>query len=606
VDTLLFPALSTSQPAKAADLRPISADKAKNSNFSEYMEKKLNAERREGRDLLGASQRAGSSKRTEGRRNAGREDTEEARGNDRDEKSTLSALLYEFVQDLHKMAEDAKEGPGDWTVLMIDQSALEKIAADAGIDGAQLAALRQQLEANGGKVDLADFLSVIARHLESKQEVLAVTVPETDLPFLQILLERMGLSPGQVEKIGEPAVRGDNSLDLAKFLEGLGEFSEGKTTTLSDWEAEQLQDLLAKAGVSEKVQRSLLPELYPQWQGTPQENLELSLSLTRLKNILSDGVANVKEARARFDIPAFLQDLGEIFAQAGFEEKGAGWTPAVQGAISSIYDKLMESVDLSRVQMKKVENSPDAEALGEEEFPEDLLSPETGTKIQADKKDTPRDLAGGTGEKGSGMFSARPAEEDFLSQPAARPEASKVSTSESPFVQAQELSGNHNGNPAQDIKAVQVPRQPPAPPLQQQTFDQISQGVFRGLKNNEHHVILKLHPRELGEVKVEMLVRDEQVALSFSMENSKVKGILEKSMDQFRESLEKQGFVLGECMVSLSHDENGEQAWKQFELAWKKSGLNSTPETLADLSQDVLYLQSRYQKSSPNGIDLFA
>lgn len=606
MDTLLFPGLSTSPPARAADLRPISADKTRSSNFSEYMEKKLNAERREGRDLLGASQRAGSSSRAEGRRSAAREDTAEARGNDRDEKSALSALLYEFVRDLHKMAADAEEGPGDWTVLMIDQSALEKIAVHAGIDGAQLAALRQQLEANDGKMDLADFLSVIARHLENKQEVPAVTVPETDLPFLQLLLERMGLSPGQVEKIGEPAVRGDNSLDLAKFLEGLGEVSEGKITTLTDWEAEQLQDLLAKAGVSEKLQRSLLPELYPQWQGTFRDNPELSLSLERLKNILAEGVANVKEGRAGFDIPAFLQDLGEIFAQAGFEEKGAGWTPAVQGAVSSIYDKLMESVDLSSIQMKKVESHSDGEALGEEEFPEDPGSTETGVRVRAEKNNSLRDLAEGIGGKGKELLSGGPAEEEFASLSAAQGEADKVSATESPVVQVQELPGNNNGGQGQDIKAVQVPRQPPAPPLQQQTFDQISQGVVRGLRNNEHHVILKLHPRELGEVRVEMLVRDEQVALSFSMENSKVKGILESNMDQFRDSLEKQGFVLGECMVSLSHDESGEQAWKQFELAWKKSGTTGTPGTLADLSQDVLYLQSRYHESSPNGIDLFA
>ncbi|MHB8150499.1 MAG: flagellar hook-length control protein FliK, partial [Desulfobulbia bacterium] len=106
--------------------------------------------------------------------------------------------------------------------------------------------------------------------------------------------------------------------------------------------------------------------------------------------------------------------------------------------------------------------------------------------------------------------------------------------------------------------------------------------------------------------KVEMTVRDNQVAVSFSMENSKVKAVLESNLEQFRENMEKQGFALGECMVSLNKDSDSNEAWQQFQAASLEKGAGQRRTTLADLPENILYQRAQPENGRENGVDLFA
>ena len=145
------------------------------------------------------------------------------------------------------------------------------------------------------------------------------------------------------------------------------------------------------------------------------------------------------------------------------------------------------------------------------------------------------------------------------------------------------------------------------PALQQQGFAQLSQGVLQGLRNQEHHLVLKLYPKELGEVKVEMTVRDNQVAVSFAMENSRVKEVLESNLEQFKENMEKQGFALGECMVSLNKNNDSNESWQQSQqMASLEKGAVQRRTTLADLPDDILYQRVQPGTGRESGVDLFA
>jgi flagellar hook-length control protein FliK len=151
---------------------------------------------------------------------------------------------------------------------------------------------------------------------------------------------------------------------------------------------------------------------------------------------------------------------------------------------------------------------------------------------------------------------------------------------------------------------VHIPNLPPG--VQQQSFAQLSQGVLQGLRNQEHHLVLKLYPKELGEVKVEMTVRDNQVAVSFLMENSRVKAVLESNLEQFRENMEKQGFIIGDCMVSLNRDTDSNESWQQFQAASLEKGSGRRLTTLADLPEDIFYQRVQPGNGRESGIDLFA
>jgi len=70
--------------------------------------------------------------------------------------------------------------------------------------------------------------------------------------------------------------------------------------------------------------------------------------------------------------------------------------------------------------------------------------------------------------------------------------------------------------------------------------------------------------------------------------------------------MEKQGFVLDECMVSLNRDSDGNESWQQFQAASQQKGMGRRRATLADLPDDVLYQRALSKNNRESGVDLFA
>jgi len=589
------------------------------SSFYKYVEQKVGSERKQGKNLLGAAARP---KKVAAQQGTGKS---KPSSNDKEDgkqlkDASVAELLALLMQELQKVSKDADAGPGQWSVNISEQGLLQKLANDAGMGDEKISLLLQQMENQDGKLDLNDLLASLTRHFEELDKGVPVTVPETDLPLLETFLSKMGVSPPDVEKIAADGVRGDNTLDLAKFLQDLQDLDidpdNTQTITLTDWEAEQLQDILAKAGVSEQMQRELLPERIPSWLNPAAENKPVQLSLARLQEMLTSGVQEVQDNQPQADLPAFLKDLDALLAKTGFEEKTVGWSPVVHEAVTAIYDKLMESVDPSTVQ---VENAGSSMQKKQEPVQETKADPEKmnmfedqagGPALKADSDTEPQTDGEFAGQSGESSDSADLLEADLAPHQAEEEKPAKPFESNTLAHQMKSLDGGVP--PPNDVKPPPVPPAPRLPfALQQQTLQTITQGVLQGLNDNEHHLVLRLYPKELGEVKVEMLVRDDHVAVSFSMENSKVKETLESHMDQFRHNLEKQGFVLEECMVSVGQQQDdSSDAWRQFESAWKnnKQGGSSVAKmaTLADLPENVLYLRSQAKDGSLNGIDLFA
>ncbi|HIJ91464.1 MAG: flagellar hook-length control protein FliK, partial [Desulfobulbaceae bacterium] len=515
-----------------------------------------------------------------------------------DAASNIAALLGQFVQELQKSAGDQKPGPGEWSFPVPDPELLQKIAKDAGMNESQLASLMEKMKNQDGKLNLGDFLDSFSRHFQALQDEVPVTAPETDLPLLQSFLERLGVPVPEVTKISEAAVRGDNTLDLEKLLAGLQGLSEEGITDITPVEAEQLQDLLADAGVSQQLQRALMPERLPVIEGLVESGPPVTLTLERLKDMLEQAVREVKGNRLQADPLSFLADLQEVLSKSGFETKGPSLSAAVQGSVVSVFEKLMESVDLSKVKVQKeaaaaaglekklaqdkdlfASQEADAAPFLDGEVTEPVVTMDRGFGAAKEGKDAL--VSGELFSENNGVFQPETA---LAAKAESVGHASVVHQAPRPFVH--------------------VPNMPPG--LQQQSFAQLSQGVLQGLRNQEHHLVLKLYPKELGEVKVEMTVRDNQVAVSFAMENSRVKEVLESNLEQFKENMEKQGFALGECMVSLNKDTDSNESWQQYQAASLEKGTGQRRTTLADLPDDIFYQQAQPKNGRESGVDLFA
>ena len=340
------------------------ADQKTGSNFSDYMEKKMAAERRDKSNLLRLQKnKAASTSATDKKTPVAASDSKQ-----KDETAaatTIAALLGQLVQVLQKTAGDQKMGPGEWSFSVPDSELLQKIAKDAGMNESQMSALLEKMKNQDGKLNLADFLASFSRHFQTLQSDAPVTVPETDLPLLESVLERLGVPVPEVSKASEAAVRGDNTIDLQKILAGLKGMPGENITDLTATEAEQLQDILANAGVSQQLQRSLLPERLPVIEGLIKDGPPVTLTLDRLKNMLEQAVQEVKANRLQADPLAFLADLQDVLSKSGFEAKGPSLSSAVQGSVAAVFKKLMESVDLAKVKVEQGVKTQQGSAFAE-------------------------------------------------------------------------------------------------------------------------------------------------------------------------------------------------------------------------------------------------
>jgi hypothetical protein len=143
--------------------------------------------------------------------------------------------------------------------------------------------------------------------------------------------------------------------------------------------------------------------------------------------------------------------------------------------------------------------------------------------------------------------------------------------------------------------------------LQQFAVEQISQGVLRGLRNSDHHLTLTMYPKELGEVKVDMQVRGNHIAVSFVMENQKVKEAMESSMGEFKDNLERRGFSLGAIAVSVDQQQHQNDGGKRFMAAWEQMQVTRQREERVAAATIVPPVNSgtRTIRTPQGGISLF-
>lgn len=729
---------------------------------------------------------------------------------------TVEALLQQLMMDLQGVVDKPHQAPGEWTFQLKDMGLLEKLATAAGMDSKALAPLRKMMDEQGS-LPLSNLFSALADTFKEMDAATEVTVAETYLPLVETFLSKLGVAPETIQQLDGQAVNGIGQLDLKALLHGLQQIpppgddqQQGQQCLLSDWDVEQLQTMLADAGMRPEEIARIIPERPALQQKAmaglrPEEgDLQVTMSVERLRSVLEQVVAAVEAARPRADMPSFFDQLNTILTQAGFESHDVGMSPVVQGALADAYEELGKMVDLAMV---KVEKGPlgdgpvSASALeldrilralaARQERREEAMGLETNGQAHADEvtdalqqaiaalesspsrkteqtqlltqvntllapaglqltaldpitisrvaeQDIPltpaavsqlfsdainevaSEMAQGPslptlmasvnrilaqagleiGQGNSGQTQAMPASnpppdplvlmtstapqltveavsqlfeqafsqgENFSRQGAPlamvvervndilapdeftlNPLAAETGISLADLANSREgkkaeitakndvlatewlASGKTSGDaavlatepgmetvtdepivaqtagellskesgeqkktdggldlsnrdgitpveakgssPLQSDPAfkAQPPRLRLSPELQQLAVEQISQGVLRGLRNMEHHLTLTMYPKELGEVKVDMQVRGHHIAVSFVMENQKVKEALESNMGEFKDNLERRGFSLGAMSVSVDQQQNHHDGGRRFVAAWEQ------------------------------------
>lgn len=548
---------------------------------------KLGVGRPEQREPVGEKRQAG---RDEGRP----QKSADPSASDRQQSAAdLAAILADMMGFLKDVAQSTLEVPGQWQVELPGDDFLQQFAQAAGMNEADFAQFVQQLRQADGSVRLADMLTALSNHFAKQETVPTITAPETEWPLLETLLARMGVSGEALDAISAKVTTGDGKINLDLFVQGLKEASaeEGLSlVTLSDWEADQLQNLLAQAGLTLEKQNELLPERFlNQVLGREEADRPVSMSMERLTAMLNDALTGIRDSRPKVDLPAFLADLQQVMDTAEFQNQGVGWTPVIEKSVNAVFQQLQEIVELSRIRIEE------AQAAEEQLLDEDVA--EWFKKVEEKFAELANRDPGGD-PAGNNGAAWQPAEESGTLQPPVGQRAN---------VNHVVSQSSHDVAQSAETARSEAPRTQQRPLPQQHVFQQLSDGVVRGLRNQEHQLVLRLYPQELGEVKVNLLVRDEHVSVSFNMENARVKEMLESTMEEFKQSLDQKGFKLGECFVSVGQqDDGGSELWQRFALA--RDAVRAARATLADVPDNALYLRADAGTGSAGrseGISLF-
>lgn len=133
-------------------------------------------------------------------------------------------------------------------------------------------------------------------------------------------------------------------------------------------------------------------------------------------------------------------------------------------------------------------------------------------------------------------------------------------------------------------------------------YPQVLDGVLKSVRLKEDKLVIRLVPPELGEMKINLAMKDGQLNATFFIDDRRVKEMMESSLPQLRTALSEQGIQVGECNVELNQD------FRHFSGNSDRHTSNSTgrfsgePGVTVRQEMDLPYTRTQ----SLEGIDLFA
>jgi flagellar hook-length control protein FliK len=98
--------------------------------------------------------------------------------------------------------------------------------------------------------------------------------------------------------------------------------------------------------------------------------------------------------------------------------------------------------------------------------------------------------------------------------------------------------------------------QKPNAPLPNYLMDQMGRQIARAINRGDGVIRFQLKPPEMGFVKLEMQLTDNQLSLSVAAENSSVKELLLSNIHELRETLQSQGIRIDKLDIQLNNDFN--------------------------------------------------
>lgn len=329
----------------------------------------------------------------------------------------------------------------------------------------------------------------------------------SDLSAVSAMLEGFGLKPQEAAELSEKCLSKEGFVGIDQLVRSLKEECKRPLSSvpLEEWHENSLADLLAKLGLTEEEIRKVAVEA-----GLSDKRF----SLAKLVSILDKTTEVVERKQNPIDADSFFNNLEHLLSKIKPETEVRPAGDSHMAALRSWQDRWLE-------RLREVGAGLD---LKEQPLTLDSLS---NGKLSTEGGIAPVWLEEMAGQWAHGeKLAQKPL---FISD----------------GVPLASATNNVSSAAKYTISPVVYP---------EDIFSQITGRLFGSLRLKEDQVTIKLFPPHLGEVKVNLVFKNDQLHTTFTLDNHRVKEIVESGLPQLKTALSEQGIKMGECHLELSQD----------------------------------------------------
>ncbi|MDD5153778.1 MAG: flagellar hook-length control protein FliK [Desulfovibrionales bacterium] len=394
-----------------------------------------------------------------------------------------------------------------------DELMLAEFLRACGLKEAELSQATAKMKGEEGEYNINILFAMLdPQALQDKAQAESLLPPQhrmtlSDLSAISSMLEGFGLTPQEIRGISEKCLTEGGFVKIGQLVRTLEEECKRPLSgmPLEEWHEDSLAGLLAKLGLTEEEIRKIAVEA-----GLSDK----SFSLPKLVSILDKTTEVVERKQNPIDADSFFHNLEHLLSKIKLETEVRPAGDSRMAALRSWQDSWLERLREVRAGLDLKE-----QALTLDSWSNGKLSVEGG-------------IAPVWLEEMAGQWAHS---EKLVQKPLFILDGAPLAS-----------AANNVSSAAKDtIRPVVYP---------EDIFSQITGRLSGSLRLKEDQVIIKLFPPHLGEVKVNLVFKNDQLHTTFTLDNYRVKEIVESGLPQLRTALSEQGIKMGECHVELSQD----------------------------------------------------
>lgn len=419
--------------------------------------------------------------------------------------------LNDLRDILRSLKNTLKETSLSETGLVIehpDELVLTEFLRACGLKEAELSQVTAKMKGEEGEYNINILFAMLEpQALQARMRTEQHRMTLSDLSAVSAMLEGFGLKPQEVVELSEKCLSKEGFVGIGQLLRSLKEECNRPLSSvpLEEWHENSLADLLAKLGLTEEEIRKVAVEA-----GLSDKRF----SLPKLVSILDKTTEVVERKQNPIDADSFFHNLEHLLGKIKLETEVRPAGDSHMAALRSWQDRWLERLR------------------------------EVGAGL--DLKEQPLTLDSSSNGKLSMEGGTAPV---WLEEMADQWAHGEKLVQKPLFI----LDGVPLASAADTVSSAAKGTLSPAV-YPEDIFSQITGRLFGSLRLKEDQVIIKLFPPHLGEVKVNLVFKNDHLHTTFTLDNHRVKEIVESGLPQLRTALSEQGIKMGECHVELSQD----------------------------------------------------